>query len=167
MIVVSLEPHTVGAEPMEQMSQHPGGAFDGPRSQFLVLEPDRDARQRGIVPRLPVREALIEIADERRGIISNYFSHSGARLIESTGFPQQHRGREIVGDQDGFEVSREEQTAGTENVVAVRVLRVAPIALEHAVRALARAVILAEYGQSCEVGGALSQPEMLVVGPGP
>ena len=49
----------------------PVGASTARVSQLLVLEPDGDGRERGVVPGLPVGEALVELADEIGGLLGH------------------------------------------------------------------------------------------------
>ena len=49
----------------------PVGALHGAGQQLLVLEPDGDRGERGVVPGLPVGEALVELADQVRGLVGD------------------------------------------------------------------------------------------------
>jgi hypothetical protein len=118
------------------------------------------------VPGLSVGEALIEVADERGSLIGDCCHDRGSRLLQKTRFPQQHGCGEIVGDPNGLEVGREEQPAGSEDVVAIGICRVTLITLQHAVGRCRRSPTPTENGERREMPAPLSQPEVLVVSPG-
>src|SRR5256885_12043740 len=166
VVVLPLLPNAVPPKAAHQMLEQARGAFDGAAGELVVLEPRGDSRERRVVPRLAVGEALVELADEI-GRLLGYLADAPHRgLVKRTGFTQQHAGGEIVAEPDGFEVGREKQPARPQHVVPVGVLPVAPgVSLEDLGRPPRRRSVARERGQRREVRRALGQPEMLMARP--
>src|SRR5438132_9188631 len=91
------------------MLEQPGGTLDRALGQVLVLEPPGDRREGGVVPRLAIREALVEITDEVRGFLRDSAHRSRRDFFQLPARSQQGRRREKVADPDRFEVRGEEQ----------------------------------------------------------
>src|SRR5256885_16552536 len=116
VVVLPLLPNAVPPKAAHQMLEQARGAFDGAAGELVVLEPHRDSRERRVVPRLAVGEALVELADEI-GRLLGYLADAPHRgLVKRARFTQQPGGGEIVAEPDGFRVGRENSRLGPRTV---------------------------------------------------
>ena len=167
VVVLTLVPHPVLAESAYQVREHPRRALDHASRQLLVLEPDGDRRQRGVVPGLPVGEALIELADEVGGLLGQHAHAPGQVVGQVAALAQQHGGGEIVGEPHRLEVGREEQPARAQHGVAIGVGEVRRgIGRQDFGRASRGAGVPREAREGPERRRALGEPEMLKARPG-
>src|SRR5205809_5979949 len=148
------------------MLEQPGGTLDRALGQVLVLEPPGDRRERGVVPRLAIREALVEITDEVRGFLRDSAHRSRRDFFQLPARSQQGRRREKVADPDRFEVRGEEQPTRSQDVVLVRVSPIGPgVRAQNLDGPARRRGVLCERGQRRQVRGALCEPQVLVASP--
>src|SRR5512135_1325298 len=124
MVVLALVPETILAVASE-MGDQAGLALNGARREILVLEPDGDRTERGVVPRLAIGESLVEIADQVRRLVGYGGHGSPRRVVEPFGFLEQHRRRQVVQYPDRLEVGRKEEPARPEDIVAIGILEIA------------------------------------------
>src|SRR3989454_625565 len=166
VVVLPLVPHAVPPEAAEQVREQAGGALDGAAREVLVLEPRGDRGGPGAVPRLPVRDPFVELADQVGGLVGHLGYAPFRGVIQPPRLAQQHRGGEVAAHPEGLEVGGEEQPTGTEHVVAVGVAHIAPrVSAEYLRGPHTRGLVPVERRERGEVRRALGKPEMLVARP--
>src|SRR5207245_649636 len=167
VIVLSFVPHPVPPKPTRQVRQQTGLTLDCPLGHVQVLEPDGDGRQRGIVPRLTVRDPFVELADQVGRLVRHLSRTRRGGGVQPRRRAQQDRSREVVANPNGFEVRGEEQPARSEHVVPIGILPIAPrVSAENLGGPRTRPFVSPERRERGEMCRPLGEPQVLEPRPG-
>ena len=80
------------------MRDQSGWTLDHALGQLLILKPDRDRRQRRVIPGLPIRKLFVVFPDQRGGLFDNLIHTARRGLVELSRVAQQRGGRQVVAD---------------------------------------------------------------------
>src|SRR5204862_474056 len=129
-------PQAIATKATAQMSNESCVTLNGALRQLFVLKPDRDRRERRVIPRLAIGETFIVVADQRGSLFGDLIHAARRRVVELTARAQQRGGGDVVAGPNRLEIGGEEEPARPQHVIAVRVT---PIRARVRVQDVARA----------------------------
>ena len=172
VIVLAFMPQAIASKAAPQMGDESCVTLNGALRQLFVLKPDRDRRERRVIPRLAIGETFIVVADQRGSLFGDLIHAARRRVVELTARAQQRGGGDVVAGPNRLEIGGEEEPARPQHVIAVRVTPIrARVRVQDVARARGRGAVtlfmLSQRRDGREVGSALGQPEVLEPGPTP
>jgi hypothetical protein len=138
---------------------HDGGG------RLRTAEDDVRRHQRGVVPRLPVRDPLVVDGDQLRARLDDALADRLAERVPAALLEQVERDAELE-QPDRLDVRAEKDARRSEDVIAIRVLQVTlGVPAEDAARQRGVARIATESVKQCRVHGTLGEPQLIPVEP--